>query len=139
MIAEGSAVEVRSLPGYAEMTRDPHRAEVPTALIDATVAWLAQVARGPAVSIEAGETSARFGSVIERAVIREGLFGVLSTPAEPKESGVLLLNAGAIHHIGPNRLHTTLARRWAAEDSTRFLTFNEHFGMRPLPTDQAKA
>ena len=28
--------------------------------------------------------------------------------------GILLLNAGAVHHVGPNRLYATLARRWAA-------------------------
>jgi pimeloyl-ACP methyl ester carboxylesterase len=30
----------------------------------------------------------------------------------------LLLNAGAIHHIGPSRLYVTLARAWAAEGHT---------------------
>jgi hypothetical protein len=46
------------------------------------------------------------------------LFGVLSTPAEPNgqvRSLVLLVNSGAVHHIGPNRLYVTLARQWAAQ------------------------
>ncbi|MCA9678055.1 MAG: hypothetical protein KC464_23720, partial [Myxococcales bacterium] len=57
--------------------------------------------------------------VIERAVFADParlLFGVLSTPATraPSGHGILLLNAGAIHRIGPNRLYTVMARRWAA-------------------------
>ena len=62
---------------------------------------------------------ARIGGVIESAelVDEDGrLFGVLSTPAAPPPArrGLLLLNAGAVHHIGPNRLYVNLARRWAA-------------------------
>ena len=59
---------------------------------------------------------------IEEAVVRIGadpeLFGIVSAPpagaiagetASPA-SAVLLLNAGAVHHVGPCRLHVALAR-----------------------------
>jgi predicted ATP-grasp superfamily ATP-dependent carboligase/dienelactone hydrolase len=46
------------------------------------------------------------------------LFGVLSAPAAApgaalSASAVLLLNAGAVHHVGPNRLYVALARHLA--------------------------
>jgi predicted alpha/beta hydrolase len=45
-------------------------------------------------------------------------FGVLTTPAGPALSPngaatVLLLNAGAVHHVGPNRVYVSLARHLA--------------------------
>lgn len=45
------------------------------------------------------------------------VFGVLTEPAAVPANPlplVLLLNSGAVHHIGPNRLYVTLARSWAA-------------------------
>ena len=65
--------------------------------------------------------------VLEQAVFLDAertLFGLLCEPATGADAdayayagdgrGVILLNAGAIHHIGPNRTYVTLARRWAA-------------------------
>ncbi len=42
------------------------------------------------------------------------------TPARTPEKriGILMLNSGSVHHIGPNRLWVTLARRWAARGIT---------------------
>ena len=34
--------------------------------------------------------------------------------SRPPRRAILLLNAGATHHVGPNRLYVTLARRWAS-------------------------
>ena len=55
------------------------------------------------------------------------LFGILTAPrsaasgtaaaavtAKGPRKGILLLNAGGTHRIGPNRLYVTLARRWAS-------------------------
>lgn len=49
------------------------------------------------------------------------LFGILAEPAEAParrgqetDLGVVLLNAGAIRRIGPNRMWVQIARRWAA-------------------------
>jgi alpha-beta hydrolase superfamily lysophospholipase len=43
------------------------------------------------------------------------LFGIVTTPPtdEKRRRGVILLNAGATYHIGPNRLYVALARQWA--------------------------
>jgi len=47
----------------------------------------------------------------------ESMFGVLTEPApetDPSPYLVLLLNAGGVRHIGPNRMWADVARRWAA-------------------------
>ncbi|MDJ0954060.1 MAG: alpha/beta hydrolase [Acidimicrobiia bacterium] len=45
-----------------------------------------------------------------------GLLGILSTPADPIPGApaVVLLNAGLLHRVGPNRMYVDLARRLAA-------------------------
>ena len=53
------------------------------------------------------ETAVLFGP-------RQTLVGVLTdpgAPAPPDRPAIILLNAGRIHHVGPNRLHVKLARR----------------------------
>ncbi len=44
------------------------------------------------------------------------LVGMLNTPADPApgQLAAIFINAGMIHHIGPNRLHVQLARALAA-------------------------
>jgi hypothetical protein len=48
------------------------------------------------------------------------LFGVLSEPVGVPPAGLsaVLLNAGAIRRIGPNRMWVEIARRWAAQGVT---------------------
>jgi alpha/beta superfamily hydrolase len=117
--AQGAAVEQVRLPGYVEMMLDPHHAIVPRAIVDATVAFARArppvppaprpprpIARTP--RLEAGDI------VDEVVAIEPGLVGIASRPpCEPKRA-VILLNAGCIHHVGPNRLYVTVARRLAA-------------------------
>lgn len=45
----------------------------------------------------------------------QGIVAVRTDPAQRAgDTGVLFLNAGVLHHIGPHRLHVTLARQFAA-------------------------
>lgn len=63
------------------------------------------------------------GDVVEETLLQFGgdvpLFGVLTTPAAPSPGAadnrptVVLLNAGAVHHVGPNRMYVTFARHLA--------------------------
>lgn len=50
------------------------------------------------------------------------LLGILTSPerARPEAPAVLLLNAGLLHRVGPNRLNVTLARHLAAIGFTAF-------------------
>jgi alpha-beta hydrolase superfamily lysophospholipase len=62
-----------------------------------------------APDIAAAEDAIMFGGGDAR------LIGIVTTPSEGKRAsdrtGVILLNAGVVHRVGPNRLYVTLARR----------------------------
>jgi pimeloyl-ACP methyl ester carboxylesterase len=118
----GAHVDHRQLPGYADMMQDPHNTRIPMQMLDALVSWLSaissvQQAAPPATALcTSCEPQA---GIVERAVwIDAGpsrLFGIASLPAHgaTPSQAVLLINAGAQHHIGPSRMYVTLARRWA--------------------------
>jgi alpha-beta hydrolase superfamily lysophospholipase len=144
----GARCKRESLPGYAEMMLDSHESIPPREIIEAALEWLSDVAaseprdavarpaRAPdpvhvplrrtipvdppavsAVTVPIEETAAYFGA-------SPGLFGIVSAPsAELRESngsgkGIILLSAGAVHHIGPNRLYVALARDLARSGHT---------------------
>lgn len=116
----GVDVEYRLLPGYTEMVLDPHRTEIPAEIIAATIAFAsarpALDALPPAPAL-AKFSHARVGSVFEQAVVMGG--GVRAIVTRPvggrPRCALILLNAGCVRRIGPNRLHVPMARRLAAE------------------------
>lgn len=132
----GAQVEHQRLPGYTQMMLDSHEAAVPSQMVTSAAAWLAQ--HRDALAHSSGEicfpancrlgaaaqfpvaTASRSAQVRETAMFLdsgETVFGVLTEPAAAPGKPlplVLLLNSGAVHHIGPNRMYVTLARSWAA-------------------------
>ncbi len=136
----GMTVTVTDGKGYGPMMDDPRLARAPREAFERTITWLAQaprsgietptggVARAPTViarnTIEFSTAGAGAG---EAGVVRETplsfeteagrLFGVLAEPVDVRMAGVcaVLLNAGAIRRIGPNRMWVEIARRWAAQ------------------------
>jgi len=82
---------------------------------------------------------AREGLLVRESVLQFGprgsLVGVLSDPADrpagAEHPALVLLNAGILHRVGPNRLHVTLARRAAARGwvAARF----DHSGIGDSP------
>jgi alpha-beta hydrolase superfamily lysophospholipase len=131
--ALGVAVELERVAGYTETVRDPHKALVPHAMIDRAISWARGLvsasstnnrAAPPAPVTAVFRASAEAPAIEETAVFLDEsqiLFGIVSAPvvsngaAPPRRRAILMLNAGAIHHIGPNRLYVTLARGWAAQ------------------------
>lgn len=133
----GATVELARVHGFVEMMQSPHSTIVPLQMVTRAIRWVssrASVLRLAESVAEASSgvsampaayasdmTSARLSasSVVER-VCRIGdsreLFGILATSdtLPSPQAGVILLNAGATHHIGPNRLYVTLARQLAA-------------------------
>ena len=125
----GIDVQVTRLAGVREMLDPPHLAIVSTAVVNACIDYLESVPRTgdiaadavtpeslrPCISLETN------GVVItERVVMIEAsLFGIVTeTPAKSsRRDSILLLNAGANTHGGPNRLYVTWARCWAAAGS----------------------
>ncbi len=128
--ALGVDVDARRIAGFTEMNLDPHKAIVPDAMIAASVAWLTshapQMLRDPE-GTAAKKTAPQHGvdSLVESGVVetpvfldtRRTLFGVVTRPETTPRGGraILVLNAGAQHRIGPNRLWVTLARHWARQ------------------------
>ncbi len=122
--AQDAQVTQQRLPGYVEMMLDPHKAVVPEQILDAVTVWLeARAAAEPAAHYTnaPGRHEARFGAVVESPLYLDpdhGQFGILTEPAPgtapARRKGVILLNAGAVHHVGPNRVYVALARRLAA-------------------------
>ncbi len=135
--SQGVDVMVQQFDGYAAMMLDPHKVQVPTAMIDGVVGWLARITADVSATAT-GVTQATprpeplpmlmTGSVRETPMMIPGattIFGVKTVPlpvAVASGGGhgsgagraVLMLNAGAVHHIGPNRLYVALARCLAA-------------------------
>jgi pimeloyl-ACP methyl ester carboxylesterase len=119
----GADVAQQRLSGYVDMVLDPHRAQVPQAILDAAVAFAAQrpplattAAIAPVVELRA---QARIGAgdttVIEEiAAIDDCLRGIVTQPQDgaPRRA-LILLNAGGIGRIGPNRLGVEFARELA--------------------------
>ncbi len=133
----GAAVEHGSFSGYVEMMLDSHEALVPAEMISKSIEWLCRLPRRTATakpvntaqtdghndrSTAQFEVTAATGErelITERAVFLDTdlvQFGLISEPARNKPSGkaIVLVNSGAVHRIGPNRLYVALARRWAA-------------------------
>jgi alpha-beta hydrolase superfamily lysophospholipase len=129
-----------ALPGLVEMLMTPPQfAVVPKEVIAATLDWLVKLP-GPASAMPersagkpisesnssgpineltlAGDASAPEIMRTERPVFFGAdalLFGIVTQPPanEIRRRAVILLNAGADHHIGASRLYVSMARRWA--------------------------
>lgn len=117
-------VELAALPGYAAMMVDAHESVPPNAVIDGSIRWL--TSHYAVSGVESVGAHARdFGLVsgpVENGVAESAavfgddrLFGILSESHGARcETGVVLVNAGSVHTVGPGRAHVELAREWAA-------------------------
>lgn len=120
----GVDVEHAPLPGYAAMMVDAHESVVPGAVIDGSIQWLTSHYAVSGVE-SVGPDARDFGLVagpVEDGVVESAatfgddrLFGVLCERRDGRcETGVILVNAGSVHTVGPGRAHVELAREWAA-------------------------
>jgi alpha-beta hydrolase superfamily lysophospholipase len=139
MLSEsGTRMHYVALPGFVEMImRPPNLTAVPEAMVAAARAWLAQGLR-TAASADLPEVpravsapslpvlnfrDSTDAALAEYPVILRPhplLFGIVTLPAkgEVRRRGVILLNSGGDHHIGPRRLYVSLARDWAKRGYT---------------------
>jgi pimeloyl-ACP methyl ester carboxylesterase len=126
--AAGCAVRVETGAGYAAMMTPPN--EIPPA---ATGGMIAQFLARGAPDRTMPHSPDRATAVMETpdGAVAEtiypihsscaAMFGVLSEPADRTSRAAccaLFLNAGAVRHIGPNRMWVEAARRWAARGVT---------------------
>jgi alpha-beta hydrolase superfamily lysophospholipase len=138
--ARGMDVELGADGGYGAMMRDdPYFSVVPFAALDAIVTWLGKGRRLESPATSADEAAAASGrepapalavpeldgnGTLRETPLRYGdrqrLFGIVTEPSEasptraPLRPAVLLLNAGADHHVGPHRMNVDLARELAS-------------------------
>ncbi len=137
----GIAVTVAPGKGFGEMTSHPQLARPPLEVIDLTRGWLDEVS-GPAEAAPVthpaeavAEPATQSAGAVTNAALRlnDGatvwetpvkvqrpwgeLSAVLVEPVRKPTHGLcaVLLNAGAVRRIGPNRMWVEAARRWAAQ------------------------
>jgi alpha-beta hydrolase superfamily lysophospholipase len=129
-------VEYSPVTGYAEMMLDSHESTVPEDLLRTATEWLRHLppnggidrprdAPPPADSaviappaIPDAMSDDALAVAVEEHAVRFGdsnrLFGIVSVPenrsTRTKSNAVILLNAGAVNHIGPSRMYVTIAR-----------------------------
>jgi dienelactone hydrolase len=127
----GANPSYRRVAGFAELVLDAHRARAPESIVQPCIEFITSgaaeaipVLANSELASGAAPSSMEFllgGRLVrETAAFMAGtpsLFGITSEPASAARSGtaIMLLNSGAIHHIGPNRLYVWLARKWASE------------------------
>jgi pimeloyl-ACP methyl ester carboxylesterase len=124
----GAQVTVTDTDDYTDLMAHPQEALTPTHTIERSIAWLDE---GPKSTRRSPQpTSARERSSVEMVhagtAVRESpltlrllmgeTVGVVTEPVDvpPVPLCAVLLNAGALRHIGPNRTWVEMARRWAA-------------------------
>ena len=130
----GVALTVAEGPGYGQMLTHPQLAETPNEVIARSLAWLeaaphasppdSVLSNGRGAPASAVHADMRSGAVriaetaFEFECDGKMLVGVLATPLASDASAApitaVLLNAGAVRRIGPNRMWVETARRWAA-------------------------
>jgi len=128
LTAQGIALDSLGAPGFEAMMAEPQHTEVPRLALGHMVDWVVSHSEPERAAPwnQGGEASGRVeglqaeaaSSVEREELCRFGperrLFGVLCRSAQASDCAVLMLNAGSVHHIGPNRVYVTLARALAA-------------------------
>jgi alpha-beta hydrolase superfamily lysophospholipase len=132
LAAANVRAEYCSLPGFTQaMGTSAELARVPQAMVDKARQWLHSLPRAQARDAALAPPTAAVAETLllppgqgrpalsERPVLfgsEAVLFGILTEPCqtEPRRRCVILLNMGADHHVGANRLYVLLARQWAA-------------------------
>ena len=109
--------------GYGAFVTEPQFSVPPYDVMAQVATWLSpstQVAEPRAYLAESAGN--------ERVLDVDGLAGVLTEPDGPVRATVVLLNAGAIRRIGPNRMWVEGARRWAANGVRTLRVDLSHIG-----------
>jgi alpha-beta hydrolase superfamily lysophospholipase len=136
----GASVQVEQWPGYHQMMQDPQRSHPPLQIISGLLSVLANwQCRTAAANLEIISSGTPVDNAPEGSFLINGrhvrevpvhvptessmLFGIMTSSSELDREGgpmfrsaVVMINSGAVHHIGPNRLWVQLARRWATRN-----------------------
>lgn len=125
LAAAGIAFDRIAVPGWNGMMADHQFTVVPDDALAQIVDWVnhqtenrCQTPISVAATNAARTVAASVSDTIEERLCHFGadrhLFGVLSrTSEDTSRPAILMFNGGAVHHVGPNRIYVTLARRLA--------------------------
>jgi len=137
--AANARAEYVALPGLIEMIMAmPHDAKPPEAILAATRDWLQRMLNRQAAQVLGDDIPYRRSAPVPTTTVLElpgddptpgaviterpvflvsgpAIFGILTKPRqdEMRRRAVILVNAGATYHAGPNRFYVSIARRWA--------------------------
>ncbi|ARU27659.1 serine aminopeptidase domain-containing protein [Cellvibrio sp. PSBB006] len=130
MLTDGVDVLQMSLPGYADMMAEPHDTIVPFSAIDSMVQWLVNshtdliekndASIAPVRSVILDSATPGVLQIQEQPHWYDDnrqLFAISTCPAagcNPSLPAIILSNSGSVHHVGPNRVYTQIARALAA-------------------------
>jgi len=118
--------------GHLEMFAEPHNTVVPVHTLCAISEWLtkntqeatrAQVRAKDFLPLQKINEQVAISEHLCRFGARGQLFGILTTPISKTDCvmpTILLLNAGSVHHVGPQRLYVVLARALAVQGFPSF-------------------
>ena len=106
--------------GWAGMMAEPHYTDVPEATLGVICGWVERQSlplNAPATQPPEALKSITLGPAMEERICEFGaggrLFGILTTGGGQADTAVVLPNAGAVHHVGPNRVYAGVARELA--------------------------
>lgn len=115
--SNGSTVDIHAFPGCSALIRDAVLATYPEEDFGRVIQWVRSDAP-PAVAVAdapapKGVIAVPGGRERPVSIGSDGLFGILSEPEVPTPGGpaLVILNTGANHRVGTNRLGVLLARR----------------------------
>ncbi len=130
LASSGAELTIANGEGYGAMVAPPQESRPPLQVIDAVEEWLrdapaprrTEEARGVRASSPHStgflELATDGRRVRERPITIEHpegtMRGVIAEPRNPAPVCAVLLNAGALRHIGPGRMWVEQARSWAA-------------------------
>ena len=119
--ARGSEVRSSTTPGYAALMQDdPYKCEIPVDVWREVVAWLESAYPTRAAIVErtraprtVATVASEAGVQVRESLVQIGhLFGILAEPinANSDRPAIVVLNTGANHHVGNNRMYVPFAR-----------------------------
>jgi len=128
--AAGILTDYAALPGFVGMImRPPNLTVIPQAIIAKVCDWLSRAHTAQGERREAADCPSRSAATVmslrhaganltEVPVMfgaSSSLFAIITRPpaGELRHRGVIFLNSGGDHHIGPRRFYVLLAREWA--------------------------
>lgn len=119
-------VETDRYSGFLEMMAEPQFTKIPNEAVFKSVTFLLKNSNQHDnfnISRSATFSSALFSNITESSIMfgsNKQLFGVLSSKGQKSKTALILFNSGAVHHVGPNRIYTTICREIASQGLDTF-------------------